>query len=126
MLDRSAILRSAWAAYRLARTVICLPGDSAGHRAFYRPLFARMLQQAWADARKAAAHTAHRATAAAVVAAERRAADVRIAAMAPEARSARASAIRDELGLLEYAPLGVRTGDRRANLSAELASLQAA
>ena len=43
-----------------------------------------------------------------------------IAAMPAGDRSLRISQLRDELALLDYAPLGVRTAPRRAQLSAEL------
>ena len=90
MLNRSAIFAFAWASYRLARPAIFAAGDDTGKRCFVRSLFARMLTQAWA-----------------------------------EAKAARAQALREELALVDYAPLGVRTSERRRDLSAQLDALSA-
>ena len=46
--------------------------------------------------------------------------------MAPEVRAARITSVRGDLGLLDYAPWGVRTSLRRADLSAELSLLETA
>lgn len=51
--DRAAILRDAWASYRLARPAIYALGDEHGIRAFLPRLFAKMLSAAWDRARKA-------------------------------------------------------------------------
>ncbi len=121
MFNRSEILRKAWAAYRLARPGYCAAGDVGSKRVFLRDLFAKMLRRAWDDAKKAA-RTLHD-TAAAFVAAQHRALVAAAAAMDPMARSARIVAIRSELQVLDYAPWGVRTGQRRADLGAELSLL---
>jgi hypothetical protein len=129
MFNRSEIFCKAWAAYRIARVTVFAAGDENGKRAFVRALFVRCLRRAWEDA-KAEARSAN-AREAARLAAQLQ---VRIAAsqrdlaarMDSQARSARIASIRDELRMLDYAPWGVRTSDRRANLSAELGILQAA
>lgn len=55
-----------------------------------------------------------------------RASRIELAArMEPEARSARLSAVRDELTTLDYAPWGVRTSQRRTDLR-DLSILQMA
>lgn len=46
------------------------------------------------------------------------------AALDPMVRSAGIVEIRSELQVLDYAPLGVRTGQRRHDLGAELSLLQ--
>lgn len=129
MFNRSEILRQAWASYRVARLGVFAAGDDNGKRVFVRSLFARCLRRAWDDA-KAGARSAASREAARLAAAL----NVRIAAsqrdlaarMEPEARSARIAALRDEMATLDYAPWGVRTRTRRANLGAELAILKSA
>lgn len=124
MFNRSEILSSAWAAYRLARPAVFAAGDETDKRSFLRPFFARMLRRAWDEAKKAARVVTDTATA--FLAAQRRVQITTVAAMEPMARSARIVEIRSELQVLEYAPWGVRTGQRRADLGAELALLQTA
>ena len=124
MFNRSEILRSAWAAYRLARPAFFAAGDTAEKRMFLGHLFAKMLRRAWDEAKKAAKSVVD--TASAFVATQRRAQVAAVAAMAPAARSARIASIRDELTVLDYAPWGVRTGQRRHDLGAELALLNSA
>ncbi len=124
MFNRSEILRSAWAFYRAARPAFFAKGDTADKRMFLGHLFSKMLVRAWAEAKKAAATLA--ATAAQFLEAERRAQTAAAAAMDPMARSARIVAIQSELQVLDYAPLGVRTIQRRQNLGAELQLLSAA
>lgn len=129
MFNRSEILRKAWAAYRVARLGVFAAGDENGKRVFVRPLFARCLRRAWEDA-KAEASTANAresARLATELQARIRASQADLAArMAPEALSARIASIRDELNLLDYAPWGVCTSERRRNLGAELSILTAA
>lgn len=122
MFDRSEILHNAWAHYRTARVGYFAKGDETGRRMFLSFLFAKMLRRAWDEAKKAASSLSR--TAAAFVAAERRANVARIAAMDPMVRSARLVAIRQKLQELDYAPLGVRTVQRRHDLSAELSLLR--
>lgn len=122
MFNRSEILTKAWAYYRAARPAFYAKGDETGRRMFLGHLFAKMLTRAWAEAKKAASSLAN--TAAAFVAAERSANVARIAAMDPVARSARIVAIRSELQVLDYAPWGVRTGNKRHALGVELELLQ--
>jgi len=123
MFNRSEILRSAWAAYRVARLAVFASGDEIGKRAFVRSLFARCLRRSW-DAAKVEARSANSREAARL--AEQlqvrvRASQADLAArMSPEARSARIASLRDELTLLDYAPWGVRTSSRRSQLGAEL------
>ena len=124
MFDRSEILLKAWAFYRTARPAFFAMGDTADKRMFLGHLFAKMLTRAWAEAKAAARTLADTATA--FLAAERRARVAAAAAMDPMARSARIVAIRSELQVLDYAPLGVRTGQRRHDLGAELALLNSA
>lgn len=124
MFNRTEIMIKAWSFYRLARPAFSAKGDTANKRMFLGHLFAKMLTRAWAEAKKTA--SALMDTAAAFLAAERRAQVATVAAMDPMARSARIVAIRSELQMLEYAPLGVRTGQRRHNLGAELSLLQSA
>lgn len=124
MFNRSEILLKAWASYRLARPAFFAKGDTADKRMFLGHLFAKMLVRAWDEAKKAARAVVD--TAAAFVAAERRANATRIASMDPMARSARIVAIREEMLVLDVAPWGVRTGDRRAALGAELELLNSA
>lgn len=123
MFNRSEILRSAWASYRIARTAIWAAGDESGKRAFIRQLFAKMLRSAWDSAKKTARAVTDTATA--FVAAQRRVQVAAVAAMEPMARSSRIVEIRSELQVLDYAPLGVRTLQRRAHLGAELQMLNA-
>lgn len=122
MFNRSEILRSAWAAYRLARPAFFAAGDGNGKRVFRRTLFAKMLRRAWDDAKKAASAVVD--TVAAFVTALRRVQVAAAVAMEPMVRSARIVEIRSELQVLDYAPWGVRTGQRRADLGAELSLLQ--
>lgn len=124
MFNRSEIMVKAWSFYRLARPAFFAKGDTADKRMFLGHLFAKMLRRAWEEAKKAA--RSFNDTAAAFIAAERRANVARIAAMDPMTRSARIVAIRAELQVLDYAPWGVRTGDRRASLGAELELLNSA
>ncbi|HEV2517920.1 MAG TPA: hypothetical protein VGV07_21895 [Devosia sp.] len=127
MFNRSEILRSAWAAYRLARPAVFAAGDETGSRAFLRPFFAKMLRRAWEDA-KAEASTANAREAtrlATELQARIRASQADLAArMDPMARSARIVEIRGELQVLDYAPWGVRTSQRRADLGIELQLLE--
>jgi len=124
MFNRSEILRKAWASYRVARVAVFAAGDENGKRVFVRSLFARCLRRAWDEAKKAARTVVD--TVAAFVTAQRRVQVAAAAAMAPMARSARIVEIRSELQVLDYAPWGVRTGQRRSDLGAELSLLQTA
>lgn len=129
MFNRSEILRSAWAFYRIARLGYCAAGDVADKRMFLRSLFAKMLRRAWdeakADARNANAREADRV--AEQLRARIRASQADLAArMDPMARSARIVEIRGELQVLDYAPWGVRTSQRRADLGIELQLLETA
>lgn len=124
MLNRSKILLSAWADYRVRRLGVWAAGDENG-RSFIRAIFAKALTAAWAKAKRAAAAVALTETAVAFVAAERRVHAAAVAAMDPMSRSARINTIRDELQVLDYAPWGVRTSQRRMNLSTELQLLTA-
>jgi len=124
--DRAEIFRSAWAAYRRARPTIFAAGDETGARRFLPSLFAKMLRSAWTDAKAAARHAVHLATAATFVEAQRRSRVAVAQAMTPGERSAAITRACDDLTLLDYAPLGVRASERRAHLKAELAALSAA
>lgn len=126
MINRSELLRKAWAAYRIARTGYFALGDENGRRKFLPDLFAKMLRQTWADAKAVAARRAVDDTAREFVTAQQRATMARLAAMPAGERSARISQLRDELTLLDYAPLGVRTSQRRHQLNAELNAYAAA
>jgi len=121
MVDKSMVLLAAWASYRLARPAICAAGDTAEHRVFLRDFFAKMLRRAWAEAKAEAARRATEEAAQAFVAAQRRVMAERVAAMSPGQRSVHISQLRDELTTLDYAPLGVRTMNRRRDLSTKLA-----
>lgn len=123
MFNRSEILRKAWSFYRTVRPSFFAKGDETGKRMFLRHVFAKMLIRAWEEAKKAAKVDT---TAVAFIEAQRRVARAKAAAMDPMVRSARLSEIRDELTALDYAPLGVRTSQRRLNLGAELSVLQSA
>ena len=79
-----------------------------------------MLTRAWADAKRVEANKTADAIAAELVAALQRKHAAIIAALPAAERSARLTHIADELTILDYAPLGVRTGNRRAALRAEL------
>lgn len=129
MFNRSEILRKAWASYRIARVAVFAAGDQNGKRVFVRALFARCLRRSWEDA-KAEARSANSREAARVAAELQTKIDASkrdlAARMDPMARSARITAIREELQVLDYAPWGVRTADRRSNLGAELEMLVAA
>jgi hypothetical protein len=122
MIDKSQLLRAAWASYRLARPAFFAAGDSITYRVFLRGLFVKMLRQAWADANVEAARRPAEETAQALVTAQHRALVEKLAAMSPGQRSLRISQLRDELTVLDYAPLGVRTANRRRALSVELAA----
>jgi hypothetical protein len=124
-MNRSAILIAAWNAYRLARPAIYLAGDTAERRPFFRPFFVKMLRKAWAEAKVAATHAAQEAIAAAFVEAQRRSHLAVAAAMSPADRSAAITRARDDLALLDYAPHGVRTTRRRAELTSTLNALSA-
>ncbi|MBN9345020.1 MAG: hypothetical protein J0I48_02295 [Devosia sp.] len=126
MHNRSEILSAAWSAYRLARPAIWATGDETGQRRFLRPLFSRLLRTAWENARKAALHADHEATARAFVEAQRRSHLAVAKAMTPGERSAAIVNARADLALLDYAPLGVRTANRRAELRSTLDALTAA
>ena len=124
MLNRSEILLKAWADYR--RDVKMGWGVSR-NGPFSRKHFAYCLRMAWAVTKEIAAKTAASLieTATAFVAAERRVQTAAVAAMPDMARSARIVSIRGELQVLDYAPWGVRTSQRRTNLNAELQLLTA-
>lgn len=129
MFNRSEILRKAWASYRVARVAVFAAGDANGKRVFVRPLFARCLRRAWDDAKVEArsANSREAARIAAQLQVRIRASQADLAArMDPMARSARIASLRDELTLLDYAPWGVRTTDRRSNISIELQLLETA
>lgn len=123
MFNRSEILRKAWASYRLARPTIFAAGDVGSKRVFLRAFFAKMLRRAWEDAktetRSANAREAARLAAELRTKIEASKRDL-AAHMDPQVRSARIASIRDELQVLDFAPWGVRTGNRRAALGAEL------
>jgi hypothetical protein len=121
VLDRKKILTTAWANYRLARPAFFAAGDAGTHRKFLRSLFGKMLRLAWADAKKAAVTD----TASAFVAAQSRVMAQKAAAMPAVERSARIVELRAELQVLDYAPWGVRTSDRRADLYAQFNALTA-
>jgi hypothetical protein len=120
MINRSKLMTSAWAAYRLVRPAVYAAGDTAIQRMFLPKLFGRLLRSAWDDARMA------ELTAGQFVAAQSRVMADKAAALSPAERSTRISAIRDEIAVLDYAPLGVRHGHRRADLTAQLDALTAA
>ena len=124
MFNRSEILLKAWSYYRTARPAFFAKGDTAAKRMFLGHLFAKMLRRSWEEAKKAARILVD--TAAAFIKAQRRGQAVTAAAMDPMARSARIVEIRSELQVLDYAPWGVRTGQRRHDLGAELSLLQTA
>jgi hypothetical protein len=124
MFNRSVILLKAWAYYRTARPAFFAKGDTGGKRMFLGHLFAKMLRRSWDEAKKAARSLA--ATDAAFVEAQRRVQIATVAALDPMVRSARIVEIRSELQVLDYAPLGVRTSQRRHDLGAELSMLQSA
>ncbi len=126
MFNRSEILTAAWKAYRVARPCFFATGDETGTRRFLRDLFGKMLTKAWADAKKAAHHADHQATVRAFVEAQRRSHLAVAKAMTPGERSAAISRARDDLAILDYAPLGVRTSQRRADLRETLSALTAA
>lgn len=125
MLNRSEILHSAWAAYRIARPAIFAAGDNSTKRVFLRSFFAKMLTRAWAEAKRAEANRSANTIAAELVARIEAKRTAAVAAMAHADRSARLSHIVDEIRLLDYAPLGVRLAGRRAELFAEIAALEA-
>lgn len=116
MTNRTEVYKAAWRNYRLARPAFFALGDTADRRAFLPKLFGRLLRQAWDDARTAEVTD----TAQAFVSAQARVMADKAAALPEGERSARVSQLRDELALLDYAPLGVRTAPRRVQLSAEL------
>jgi len=121
MVNRSEILRSAWVSYR--RDVFKGWGVRRDGP-FSRSHFAYCLRMAWAEA-KAAAAPAVEATAQAFASAQARVMAAKAAAMPEGERSARISELRDELTVLDYAPLGVRTMNRRRDLNAQLAAFTA-
>ena len=129
MLNRSKILLSAWAAYRQARLGVFAAGDETGNRHFIRSIFARQLRNAWADAKKAEQRAQHALeaddTARRFFDAQRNARIALAASWSPEQRAVRASSLRDEITLLDYAPWGVRAAERRAALTAELDAIEA-
>ena len=129
MLNRSQILLAAWAAYRIARLGVFAAGDETGNRRFIRTIFARQLRNAWADAKTAdqRARASREADEAArrFLDAQRNARIALAASWSPEQRSVRASSLRDEITLLDYAPWGVRAAERRAALTAELDAVAA-
>jgi hypothetical protein len=118
--NRSAVFAAAWKSYRVARPALWATGDDTGERRFLPELFARVLRTAWADARKADA-TARR-----FLELQHQGRVAVAAAMEPVERSAAISRAREELTTLDYAPLGVRTSQRRADLRATLSALTAA
>ena len=120
MLDRSSVFAAAWKAYRIARPAFWAAGDETGKRRYLPALFARLLRTAWAHARKADA-TARR-----FMELQQRGQVAIARQMEPGERSARISAIRDRLEVLDYAPFGVRAVEKRAALKGELAALTAA
>jgi hypothetical protein len=120
MVNRSEVVKAAWAAYHLVRPAVYAAGDTATERVFLPKLFSRLLRSAWDDARMVDL------TAVQFVAAQSRVMADKAAAMSPAERSARISTIRDEIAVLDYAPLGVRHGHRRADLTAQLDALTAA
>ena len=122
MINRSEILTAAWKSYRLARPCIHALGDESGKRMFLRDFFAKCLRKAWAEAKVAAADAARNSVAQAFVAAQARMMVEKVAAMPTGERSLRISQLRDELTVLDYAPLGVRTANRRRDLNAQLAA----
>lgn len=129
MFNRSEILRKAWASYRIARMGVFAAGDADGKRRFVRSLFARCLRRSWEDAKTEARSSNSREAArlAAELQVRIRASQADLAArMDPMARSARIVEIRGELQVLDYAPWGVRTGHRRADLNIELRLLEGA
>ncbi|MEO6013512.1 MAG: hypothetical protein ABIQ30_08020, partial [Devosia sp.] len=101
-------------------------GDGTGQRRFLPDLFAKMLRRGWVEAKKAASIADHAATVADFVAAQRRSRIAVANALTPGQRSAAITRARDDLALLDYAPLGVRVSERRANITAELDALSAA
>lgn len=123
MMNRSEILTKAWADYRRdQRMGLGVRRDGP----FCRKHFAYCLRMAWAVLKERAAKAAAvTETAAAFVKAEARVLSAAAAAMDPMVRSARVSTIRDELTVLDYAPWGVRTSQRRMDLNAELNLLTA-
>ncbi len=129
MFNLSELLRKAWASYRIARVGVFAAGDENGKRRFVRSLFARCLRRAWADA-KAEARSANSREVARLAAELQTKIDASkrdlAARMDPQARSARIASIRDELRMLDYAPWGVRTVQRRHDLGAELSLLNSA
>lgn len=129
MLDRSELLRKAWADYRIRRLGVWAAGDENGRR-FIRSLFAKALTSAWSEAKAKAAQGLRarevEATAARFIEAQRRRWVEVVSAWTPGQRSARIAAIQDELALLDYAPWGTRVSDKRAALTEELAAIEAA
>lgn len=125
MLSRSAILSAAWKEYRLIRPLVFALGDESGKRCFLPKTFATALRKAWTDAKRDTAHQTAVDTARAFVAAQARVMAEKVAAMPAGERSLRVSQLRDELTLLDYAPFGVRTANRRMHLDAELTAFTA-
>lgn len=125
MIDKSKVLQSAWKAYRLCRPCINAAGDVGGKFVFRRDFFAKMLRTAWADAKAAATRQIAEDTARAFIAAQARVVAEKVTALPAAERSLRISQLRDELTLLDYAPFGVRTANRRRDLAAELSAFTA-
>lgn len=125
MINRATLFKAGWNAYSLARQCVFASGDETGKRRFLPDLFAKMLRRAWAEAKTTAARAIETATARAFIAAQSRAMADKAAALSPGERSLRISQLRDELTLLDYAPLGVRTASRRRELAAELSAFAA-
>lgn len=119
-MNKSEVFIVAWSAYRTARPAFWATGDETGQRRFLPELFARLLRTAWADARKADA-VARR-----FLELQQRGQVAVARQMEQGERSARIAAIRDQMEVLDYAPLGVRAVEKRAALKAELAVLTAA
>lgn len=128
-INCAAIMTAAWTGYRTARQCRFAAGDETGKRRFLPTLFASCLRRAWEDARAEQRNAmAREADRLAVQLQDRIRQSQRdlVARMAPEARAARITSVRGDLTLLDYAPWGVRTSLRRADLSAELSLLEAA
>ena len=127
--DFSAILSDAWRRYRLVRPTVYAAGDVGEKRVFLRSFFAKMLRMAWADAfavvRSILARDAERV--AAELRAKLREGQIHLTRrMSPEERSARITAVRDQIAVLDYAPFGVHIRMKRAALNDELTILATA
>lgn len=63
-VDKSTLMKAAWASYRTARLGRWAAGDERGKRRFLRDLFANSLRRAWKTPEKhCATHTRWRPTA---------------------------------------------------------------